>query len=109
MNGKEAGLAHIYPDIAGDGDLEILDANDLINEMRTAPELLRAMVIGVEGLDEIVGYCQAEGIKVESVFHDDYFSERHIHCHPRDIVVVPSLREVFIYTHKGKVTKKFGE
>lgn len=105
MNGDKAGLCHTAPE----GDNILYDAEKMVEDLGVPPKKLKAILVAGAGMETMEKYCKKLGIEVVNSYQGDWYYD----CddkrlfYPRDVLLVPSSREVIIYTREGKIHKLF--
>jgi len=102
--GERMLLSHIRPtNYITEGYIEVG-----IDMMGKEISELTAMAVGGKYKDFIQQRCDQKGLKLAEGYLDERREEemfREKPFHSRDIIVIPALAEVWIYTHKGKITR----
>ncbi len=102
-NGRKVGLCHIDGnDISYNLDKMVKDFGVPLNELKAIP-------VAGSGMKKMKESCKDFGIDVVNWYQDDYHVDDsgEMIFYPRDVLVIPSLKEVIIYTQKGRVYKLF--
>ncbi|MCK4335445.1 MAG: hypothetical protein KAW40_01845 [Candidatus Aenigmarchaeota archaeon] len=105
LNGREGGLSHTDSD---DGNI-LYHLDKMIGDFDVPPEELKAIPIAGKGMETLKRCCKDRGIKVVNEYQGDWYFDHleRMFYYPRDVLLVPSLREVIIYTREGKIHKLF--
>jgi len=101
--GNLYGLSHILPNPHCLDPSHHIDG--MLHEMRHELEKPKAIIVAGGGPDQIRDYCKSKSIEVV----DSYYGEKEIdgRFYYRDIIIMPSLGEILIYTQDEKIVKKF--
>jgi len=105
LNGEKAGLCHIGP-----GGIDISSClKDMIEDLEAQPKKLKAILVAGAGMKTMEKHCKNLGINVVDSYQDDWYYnyEYGMLFYPRDVLLLPSSREVIIYANKGNIPKLF--
>ena len=100
-DGRRAGLSHSNPE----GTNILYQIEEMVGDFAVEPDKLKAIIVAGLGMENIKKYCRDLYIEVvgPSFQGDSYYNQRDERFfYPRDVLVLPSLREVVIYTHEGR-------
>ncbi len=105
LNGSEGGLSHTN----SDNDSILYHLDKMIGDFDVPPRKLKAIPIAGKGMENLKKCCKKRRIEVVNEYQGDrYFdSMERMFYYTRDILLIPSWKEVIIYTDKGRISRFF--
>lgn len=105
LNGEKAGLCHTVPD----GTNILSDLKKMVEGLKVPAKELKAILVAGMGMETMEKYCKRLRIEVVNSYQGDWYydDKDRMLFYSRDVLVVPSSREVLIYTRKGKIHRLF--